>query len=79
MRRLLTDTAAVLEARAEHLRRGGEMTPADLDGTLAAVERDFAARVREEGEADRERLALYRELVVAVNRLMPGHAGASRT
>jgi hypothetical protein len=71
-RRLPTEAAAALEALAEHLRRGGPIPAFDLDGALAAVGRDIVAHGLLEDEPWRERLVLYRELVVAVNRLAPG-------
>jgi len=74
MLRLATDAAAALGALVEHLRRGSEIPPIDLDGTLAAVERDVIVHGPLEDEAYRGRLGLYRELVVAVNRLAPGEA-----
>jgi hypothetical protein len=78
-RRLPTEAAAALEALAEHLRRGGPIPAFDLDGALAAVGRDITAHGLLEDEPWRERLVLYRELVVAVNRLAPGDVTTSRT
>ena len=72
MLRVPREAAAALEALAEHLRRGGPIPAFDLDGALAAVGRDITARGLLEDEPWRERLVLYRELVVAVNRLAPG-------
>jgi hypothetical protein len=46
---------------------------------LAAVGRDITARGLLEDEPWRERLVLYRELVVAVNRLAPGDLKTART
>jgi multidrug resistance protein MdtO len=77
--RLPTEAAAALEALAEHLRRGSEMHPIDLDSTLAALERDVIVHGPLEGEAYRGRLVLYRELVVAVNRLAPDDLRTSST
>ena len=72
MLRLPKGVAAVLDALAEHLRRGSEIPRVDLEGTLAAVERDMALSGPFEDEASHGRLVLYRQLVVAVNRLVPG-------
>jgi hypothetical protein len=77
--RLPMDAGATLEALAEHLRRGSEIPPIDFDGTLAAVERDFTTHGFLADEAYRGRLGLYRELVVAVNRLARGDLTTSRT
>jgi multidrug resistance protein MdtO len=77
--RLPMDAGAALEALAEHLRRGSEIPPIDFDGTLAAVERDFTTHGFLADEAYRGRLGLYRELVVAVNRLARGDLTTSRT
>jgi plasmid stabilization system protein ParE len=78
-RRLPMDAAAAVEAVAEHLRRGGPRPAFDLDGTLTTVERDIAAHGPLEDEAVHGRLLLYRELVVAVNRLAPDDLKTSRT
>jgi uncharacterized membrane protein YccC len=79
VRRFPTEAAAALEALAEHLRRGGPIPAFDLDGALADVGRDITARGLLEDEPWRDRLVLYRELVVAVNRLVPGDVTTSRT
>jgi hypothetical protein len=79
MLRVPTEAAAALEALAEHLRRGRPTPAFDLDGALAAVGRDITARGLLEDEPWRVRLVLYRELVVAVNRLAPGDVTTSRT
>jgi len=79
MLRLPTEAGATLEALAEHLRRGSEIPPIDLDGPLAAVERDFTTHGFLADEASRGRLGLYRELVVAVNRLAPGDSRTPKT
>jgi multidrug resistance protein MdtO len=76
--RVPMDAAAALEALAEHLRRGGPRPAFDLDGVLATVEHDIAHGPSED-EARRERLVLYRELVVAVKRLAPDDLRTSRT
>ena len=69
-----------LEGLAEHLRRGAPVPAFDLDGALAEVGRDITARgLSLADEAWHERLVLYRELVVAVNRLAPGDLRTSRT
>jgi uncharacterized membrane protein YccC len=79
MLRPATDVAAALEGLAEYLRRGSPVPAFDLDGALAAVGRDVTAHGPLEDEAWRGRLVLYRELVVAVNRLAPGDLTTSRT
>ena len=79
MLRVPTEAAAALEGLAEHLRRGSPRPAFDLDGALAEVGRDITARRLLEDEPWRERLVLYRELVVAVNRLAPGDVTTSRT
>jgi hypothetical protein len=80
MLRLATDAAAALEGLAEHLRRGSPIPAVDLDRALAEVGRDITPRgLSLAGEAWHERLVLYRELVVAVNRLAPGDLRTSRT
>jgi uncharacterized membrane protein YccC len=80
MLRLATAAAAALEGLAEHLRRGSPIPAFDLDGALAEVGRDITARgLSLADEAWQERLVLYRELVVAVNRLAPGDLRTSRT
>jgi multidrug resistance protein MdtO len=76
--RLPMEAAAALEALAERLQRDGEMPAIDLDDTLAAVERDIDAHGPVEDEAWGGRHLLYRELVVAVNRLTPGDLRISR-
>jgi len=70
MLRLPRDGSAALEALAEHLRRGGDMPAIDLDDTLATAERDITA--------DHGIPVLYREFVVAVNRLVGDGRRASR-
>jgi multidrug resistance protein MdtO len=66
------DVATVLEGLAEGIRAAGVARPIDVNRSLAALERSMAAHV----EAPREdaryagALALYRELGVAVNRLV---------
>jgi hypothetical protein len=77
--RLPMDAGAALEALAEHLRRGDEIPAIDLDSAQAAVERDIAMHGPLEDEPCRGRLVLYRELVVAVNRLAPGGLRTSNT
>ena len=77
--RLPMDAGAALEALAEHLRRGNEIPAIDLDSAQAAVERDIATHGPLEDEACRGRLVLYRELVVAVNRLAPVDLRTSST
>lgn len=72
------NAATALEALAEHLLRGGEVPAIDLDSALAAVEREITAHGPLEDEACRGRLVLYRELVVAINRLAPGVLRTSR-
>jgi hypothetical protein len=62
MLRLPRDGSAVLEALAEHVRRGGDVPAIDPDDTLATAER--------EDDPDHGIHVLYRELVVAVNRLV---------
>ncbi len=79
MLRLPMDAAAALEAFAEHVRCGSEIRAIDFDDAPAAVERDLTAHGSFDDEAGRGRLALYRELVVAVNRLDPGERRMSRT
>jgi multidrug resistance protein MdtO len=80
MLRVPTEAAAALEGLAEHLRRGSPRPAFDLDGALAEVGRDIPARgLSPADEAWHERLLLYRELVVAVNRLAPGDLRTSRT
>jgi multidrug resistance protein MdtO len=72
--RLMTDAAAALEAGAVRLRPGGEMSAFHLDAAFSEVERAITAHRPFDGNEDevsRGRLALYRELVVAVNRLAP--------
>jgi hypothetical protein len=64
---------------AEHLRRGSDIPPIDLDGTLAAAERDITAQGPTEDDAGRGTFVLYRELAVAVDRLAQGDVSASRT
>jgi len=70
--RLPVDSAAALETIAERLQADGEMPAIDLDGTLAALERDSNAHGSHDDEAWRGRRVLYRELVLAVNRLALG-------
>jgi hypothetical protein len=77
--RLPMDGAAALEALAEQLRRGGEIPAINLDGARGAVERDIASHGPLEDEAGCARLALYRELVVAVNQLALVDLRSSRT
>jgi hypothetical protein len=70
MLRVPREAAAALEGLAEHLRRGSPRPAFDLDGALTEVGRDIPARgLSPADEAWHERLLLYRELVVAVNRL----------
>jgi hypothetical protein len=64
------DGSAALEALAEHLRRGGDMPEIDPDDTLATAER--------EDDPDHGIHVLYREFVVAVNRLVADGRRASR-
>jgi multidrug resistance protein MdtO len=68
--RLGRDGSAALEALAEHLRRGGDMPEIDPDDTLATAER--------EDDPDHGIHVLYREFVVAVNRLVADGRRASR-
>jgi multidrug resistance protein MdtO len=80
--RLMADVAAALEAVAARLRRGGEIPAIDLDAAFSAVEGAITAHGPLDGgqdEASRGRLALYRELVLAVNRLTPDELRPSRT
>jgi len=77
--RLPMDAGAALEALAEHLRRGDEIPAIDLDSAQAAVEREIAIHGPLEDEVCRGRLVLYREPVVAVNRLAPGDLRTSST
>jgi len=80
--RLMADVAAVLEAGALRLRPGGEIPAFHLDAAFSAVERATTADRPLDGnedEASRGRLGLYRELVVAVNRLAPDELRPSRT
>jgi hypothetical protein len=77
--RLLTDVAAVLETRAEHLRSANGIPHIDLDEALGAVERDVIAAGPLEDGARRGRYVLYRELVVAVNRLAADDSRAAVT
>jgi multidrug resistance protein MdtO len=79
---LMMDVAATLEAEAVRLRHGGETPARDLDDAWAAVKRAITAHQPLDGgedEAGRGSLMLYRELVVAVNRLVPGDLRLSRT
>ena len=78
-RRLLTDVAAVLGVRAEHLRWANGIPHIDLDEALGAVERDVIAAGPLEDGARRGRYVLYRELVVAVNRLAADDSRAAVT
>jgi hypothetical protein len=77
--RLLTDVAAVLETRAERLRSANGIPHIDLDEALGAVERDVIAAGPLEDGARRGRYVLYRELVVAVNRLAADDSRAAVT
>jgi multidrug resistance protein MdtO len=69
MLRLPKDASVALGALAEHLRRGGERPAIDLDDTLGTGERD---------DPSHGTLVLYRELVVAVNRLVADGRRTSR-
>jgi hypothetical protein len=71
MQRLPRDGSAALEALAEHLRRGGDMPAIDPDDTLATAERDI-------DDPDDGIHVLYREFVVAVNRLVADGRRAAR-
>ncbi len=70
--RVPMDAAAVLQAVAGRLGHGRGIPAADLDGALAALERDSRDQGHLQDEAWRGRLELYRELAVAVNRLASG-------
>ena len=70
--RLLMDVAATLDARAEHVGHGGPRPAIDLESSLATS-------VPLADQTGHGRLVLYRELVVAVNRLTPADLRASRT
>ncbi len=66
--------AAVLSAAAERIQGRVAPLPVDVDEAMDMVERSISAHVemgRDADEAYRERLALYRELAVAVKRLAP--------
>jgi hypothetical protein len=69
MLRVPRDGSAVLEALAEHLRRGGDVPAIDLEDTLAIAEHD---------EPNHGIHVLYREFVEAVNRLVADGRRASR-
>jgi multidrug resistance protein MdtO len=72
--RVPRDAAAALETLAEYLRRGGQLPAIDLGEALAATERAITAQGPLDDDAGRGRLALCRELAVAVNRLATDHA-----
>jgi multidrug resistance protein MdtO len=76
--RLPRDGSAALEALAEHLRRGGDMPTIDLGDTLATAGRDITADGSLEDDPDPGIHVLYREFVVAVNRLVADGRRASR-
>jgi multidrug resistance protein MdtO len=73
--RLDTEVATALAAAAERVQGSAAAPSIDVDGAMSAVERSISAHGelgREADEACRGRLALYRELVAAVNRLTTG-------
>ena len=70
--------SAALEALAEHLRHGGDMPAIDPDDTLATAERDITVDRSLEDEPGHGVHVLYREFVVAVNRLVGDGRRASR-
>jgi multidrug resistance protein MdtO len=76
MLRVPRDGSAALEAMAEHLRSGGDMPAIDPDDTLATAERDITADRSLEDDHGID--ALYREFVVAVNRLVADGRRAAR-
>jgi multidrug resistance protein MdtO len=74
------DVATILEGLADSVRDGGAARPIDVDGSLAGLERAIAAQIDaargDTGSAGT--IALYRELGVAVNRVVSAYTG-SRT
>jgi hypothetical protein len=68
------DASVALGALADRLPRGGEIPAMDLDDTLAAAERAIIA----EDDPSHATLVLYRELVVAVSRLLTDGRRTSR-
>jgi multidrug resistance protein MdtO len=71
--RLDRGVATALDALGAQLRRGGPVAATDVDHALAALERSMSANAAVPGdhdEASRGRLALYRELVAALNQLV---------
>ncbi len=73
--------AAILEGLADRVRQGGTAAATDVTGSLAALELSIAAQVKPIGEDTTHAgaLVLYRELAVAVNRLVSGDRRAMLT
>jgi multidrug resistance protein MdtO len=67
--RVPTDAASVLDALADHMRRGGASPALDFDETLPAVECAMTPPGPTDEPLGYGRLVLYRELVAAVTRL----------
>ena len=70
------DVAAILEGLADGVGDGGAARAKDVDGSLAALEGSIAAQVDAVREDARyaPTTALYRELGVAVNRVVSAYS-----
>jgi multidrug resistance protein MdtO len=72
-RRIDKEVAAALKALADHLQRRGARPSTDVGAALSALEGSISANAAVPGDHDRAsrgRLALYRELVAALNQLV---------
>jgi len=71
MLRVDEDVATMLQGLAERIQQRGVPPVIDINGSVAALEHSIASQVDATGESvtDTGALALYRELVVAVNRV----------
>jgi hypothetical protein len=78
MLRLPRNGSAALEALAERLRRGGDMPAVHPDDTRATAGRDITTDRSPEDDPDHGIHVLYREFVVAVNRVVGDGRRASR-
>ncbi len=81
MTRLGTEVATALAAMADRVQGREAVAPIHVDGALGALERSVSAHGEVGDDADEAwqgRLALYRELVAAVNRLTTGELADPR-